>query len=320
MKIIRRIFWLFILGALVMSCITGLILVISKDAYANNMKSLDPSAATGNLVTAYNTNDDIYFDTYLPDEIKAKNPKQVGYILNVTYGITSAKYGGWYIQNGETANVQLLDCSTGDVIASQYFEAEFPETVVIEESKENIEIEPSVVAEWLTHVYPEWPADKAVVHDYGPEGCYICGQLPNESAPTEPAATEPATEPLSVPETTTTVTEPPQKDLSAEAETLLIGQWKLDYVLDGSTFDMVPVDGDITFQINENHTATITTPDENYSYDWVYNVHSYEDDDPDKLILHYLLFDAEGNEIFFSYYYDDTIFIFTEEYSVFFAR
>ena len=139
-------------------------------------------------------------------------------------------------------------------------------------------------------------------------------------AETTAAVTEPATEPLSVPETTTTVTEPPQKDLSAEAETLLIGQWKLDYVLDGLTFDMVPVDGDITFQINENHTATITTPDENYSYDWVYNVHSYEDDDPDKLILHYLLFDAEGNEIFFSYYYDDTIFIFTEEYSVFFAR
>lgn len=315
MKIIRRIFWLFILGALVMSCITGLILVISKDAYANNMKSLDPSAATGNLVTAYNTNDDIYFDTYLPDEIKAKNPKQVGYILNVTYGITSAKYGGWYIQNGETANVQLLDCSTGDVIASQYFEAEFPETVVAKESKENIEIEPSVVAEWLTHVYPEWPADKAVVHDYGPEGCYICGQLPNESAPTESA-----TEPPSVPETTAAATEPPQKDLSAEAETLLIGQWKLDYVMNNVTYDINYADGDITFQINEDHTASITTPDEEYSYDWVYNFNSYEDDDPNKCIYHYLLFAEDGTEIFLSYYYDDTIFFLYEEYSVFFVR
>lgn len=312
MKIIRWFFYGLFIFIIVGAMIGFIVTPIVRDSYNTTMRDLDPSAANGNLVTAYNTKDDVYFDTYLPKDLKAKKTKQVGYILNVTYGTTSQKYsdGGYltYSKEGETIDAQLIDCSTGEVIASQYFEAYFPEYVDL---ADELKVEPSVVAEWLTHVYPKWPAGKDVGHDYGPDGCSVCGYLPDQK---ESTVSQSAAEPTG-PET-----KPAVQDPEAEAEKLVTGLWKLDFIMGGETFDIVPYDGEIKFQINKDHSASITTADEKYSYDWEYFYLNYEDNDPGKPIYNYLLTDKDGNELYFYYYYDNTIGIFTDEYSVFFYR
>lgn len=292
-----------------------LVINIKEDAYATSMKSLDPSAANGNLVTAYNTNEDVYFDSYLPKEIKAKKPNQVGYILNVTYGVTHQKYsdGGYamYSKEGETADVQLIDCSTGDVIASQYFEAYFPEYV---EMSDELTVDASDVAEWLTHVYPEWPAGEAPAHNYGPDGCTVCGQLPNaqEETPAESVAEESGT-------ATADSTVPVEEHVpGSENPSLVLGSWSIDWIMDLTTFGMAEgYSDDMLLTVSEDNTALLYTPEESYHFTWTYNGFSVMDGE---YSMNYTVVSDSGMSYPLAYYEDGTIAVFTENHSLFFVR
>lgn len=313
MKKIGKIFWLTILALLVLAGIVVAVQTIKDTAFDTKMQNLDLSSAKGSLVAGYNVTEDRYTIRYIPKELLAKKPEDVGYLLKFELTKTGAGYTGGHYVSGTAIEAQLVDCDTGEVLFENTFEPYFPQTVSTK--TKSVSVDPDVVERWMNHVYPEWPAGKDVGHDYGPSGCWICGQLPDAPAPTEPA-----TEPPTVPETTTAATESIETDPAAVAEALITDQWKLDFIMDAETFEIVPFDGTIKFQINKDHSAFITTPDGKYSYEWVYNFVDYENNDPDLYTYFYLLIDKDGNEIFFDYYYDGTVAIFTDEYSVFFVR
>lgn len=313
MKTVKRIFWISILVLLLIAGIRVLVDTIAEESYADKMQDMNIKTAKGSLVAGYDVEEEVYTRKYIPKELLAKKPGDVGYLLKLSYGTTGASYSGGHFVTGKTITAHLVDCDTGEVLFEHTFEPYFPQTVSTK--TKSVSVDSDVVERWLTHVYPEWPAGKDVGHDYGPNGCWICGQLPDAPAPTEPATESPT-----VPETTTAATNPTEADPAAVAQSLITGQWKLDFIMDAETYDLVPFDGTIKFQINKDHSAFITTPDGRSSYEWVYNFVDYENGDPDLYTYFYLLIDKDGNELFFTYYYDNTVAIFTDEHSVFFVR
>ena len=332
MKKVGKIFWLVILVMFVIAMIRVLPQAILENTYNDTMKTLDMSSANGKLIAGYEVKEDTYTIKYVPSNLLAKRQKQVGYILKITYGTTSEKYSaGGYLDfsiEGETIDAQLIECTSGKVIASEYFEAYFPERV---EMGEKLTVNPTVVSDWVAQVYQQYTAGnqtstehvwqdatctapktcadcgategKALGHNFMPTVCTRCGMEASGQKQQTPAETKPA-----------------QTDHEAVAESLITGKWKLDFIMDGTTFEMVPFEGELTFQLNKDHSAFINTPDEKYSYDWVYNYQYFEEDDPNKNVYSYLLIDDAGNEIYFYHYYDNTVSIITWDYSVFFTR
>ena len=337
MKKVGKIIGLVILVMFVIAMIRVLPQAILDSSYNDIMKTLDMSSAKGERIAGYEVKEDNYTIQYVPDDLLAKKQNQVGYILKITRGKTSQKYsdGGYAVfsKEGETLDVQLIECSTGKVIASEYFEAYFPERVEIDAK---LTVNPTVVSDWVAQVYQQYTSGNQVNagagnHDHvwqdatctAPKTCADCGAtegkaLGHNFMPT--VCTRCGMEASGQKQQTPAETKPAPTDHEAIAESLITGKWKLDFIMDGTTFETVPFEGELTFQLNKDHSAFITTPDEKYSYDWVYNYQYFEDDDPNKNVYSYLLIDDAGNEIYFYHYYDNTVSIVTWDYSVFFTR
>ena len=337
MKKVGKIIGLVILVLILLVMIRVLPQAMLESSYNDIMKTLDMSSANGNRIAGYEVKEDNYTIQYVPDDLLAKSKKQVGYLLKITRGTTFQKYsdGGYLTFNieGETIDAQLIHCSTGAVIASEHFEAVFPEYV---EMGEKLEVNSSMISDWVTQAYQQnaggnqgnsgnnehthiWQdatctapktctgcgatEGKALGHNFMPTVCTRCGMEASGQKQEAPAETKPA-----------------QQNPEDTLNSLIVGQWKLDFIMDGESYDIVPYDGEIKLQINKDSSAFINTPDGRYSYDLVFNFTDYEDNDPNKYIYYFLLIDDDGNELFCGYYYDNSIGIYTDAYSVFFIR
>lgn len=337
MKKIGKIFGLVILVMFVLAMIRVLPQALLESTYDSTMQNLNKASANGNLIAGYDEDEDIYIIQYIPRDLLAKTPKKVGYILNITRGTTSEEYsGGGYMffkVDGETIDAKLIDCDTGKVIASEHFEAYFPKRV---ELGEKLTVNPSEVSDWVARIYQEKIAGKQTNSNANdqehvwqeatctaPKTCTDCGAtegkpLGHNFMPT--VCTRCGMEAGGQKQETPAETKPAVQDPAAEAEKLVTGLWKLDFIMSGETFEFISYEGEIKFQINKDHSASITTADEKYSYDWEYYCLDYEDNDPGKPVYNYRLTDKDGNDLYFYHYSDNTIGIFTMEYSVFFIR
>lgn len=324
MKIVKRVFWISILVLFLFVGISLLVSTIQEQSYGIEMQDLDVKAAKGSLIAGYDVKEEKYTREYIPKELLAKKQKDVGYLLKLTYGTTGASYSGGHYVTGKTITAQLVECKTGKIIAENTFEPYFPMT--ISSDTKTVSVDSSVVTNWISKVYPGNAADNHVWAEAtctSPKTCTDCGAtegkpLGHNFMPT--VCTRCGMEASGQKQDTPAETKPAVQDPEAEAEKLVTGLWKLDFIMSGETFEFIPYEGEIKFQINKDHSASITTADEKYSYDWVYNYMDYEDNDPNKPVYCYLLIDKDGNELFFYYYYDNTIGIFTMEHSVFFVR
>ena len=327
MKIVRRIFWIVVLVLLVAVGIGALVSSIAEEAYAIGMQELDVKNAKGTLIAGYDVEEETYTRSYIPKELLAKKPENVGYLLKLSYGSTGAAYSGGHYVTGKTITAQLVDCDTGKVIAENTFEPYFPRTV--SSKTKTVSVDSSVVTNWISEVYPGNAAGQDADHVWvdatctAPKTCTHCGAtegkaLGHNFLPT--VCTRCGMEAGSQKQETPAETKPAVQGPEAEAEKLVAGSWKLDFIMSGETFEFIPYEGEIKFQINKDHSASITTADAKYSYDWEYYCLNYEDNDRSKPVYNYRLTDKDGNDLYFYHYYDNTVGIITMEYSVFFVR
>lgn len=327
MKTVKRIFWISILALLLIAGIRILVDSIAEESYAIKMQDLDIKTARGSLIAGYDVKEETYTRKCIPKELLAKKPEDVGYLLKLSYGTTGATYSGGHYVTGKTITAQLVDCDTGKIIDEHTFEPYFPMTV--SSKTKTVSVDSSVVTNWISKVYPGEEAAQKGDHVWqdatctDPKTCTVCGAtegkpLGHNFMPN--VCTRCGMEAAGQKEEAPAETKPAKQDPEAEAKKLITGLWKLDFIMDGKTYDIVPYDGEIKFQINKDSSAFITTPDEKYSYEWVYNYQYFEDDDSNKPVYSYILIDKAGSEIYFYYYYDNTIGIFTDMYSVFFER
>ena len=355
MKKVRKIFWLFILAIFVIGGISVLVQTIMNDAIATEMKDLDLSSANGSLVVAYDVEEGSYTNKYIPKELLAKKQEDVGYVLNLEFSSVGASYSGGHYVTGNAIDVQLVDCDTGEVVAENYFEPYFPMT--ISSDTKTVSVDSSVVTDWINHYYPEWPADKDVGHDWKDatcteaRTCSTCGKVDGEplghdygDAGCEDAAQcsrcgEGGGEPVGhqVDEWTLDTsnfnymegscsrcgqTASSETDWDLFVSVLPSRIWKLRDILKDDTFtSYTNSTPNVTFEIKDDFTAVMHTPEGDYSFTWELWQVSISDTYPDMLTIYYYAYDEDGNKYTMGYdEYDGMISFafYAEEESLFF--
>lgn len=151
----------------------------TEQSYDEIMRDLDPKTANGSLLTSYNINNGMYLDKYVPEELLAESPEEVGYILrlNLHVGEKSCQYVGPLIF-GDQVSIQFLDCASGEIVAEKVFDPYFPEKVTMNYRATPLDSE---VLEWVEHIYALQEGGEKAEHIWQ-EGdgtevktCKLCG-------------------------------------------------------------------------------------------------------------------------------------------------
>ncbi len=99
------------------------------DVNSAMQQGLDINNASGDKLVAYNPETDTYSKEYVPFGYQTSKPEEVGGILYITKEIVSRTYSGGIEINGHKVHAELVDCSTGEVVASYSFSPMFPDRI-----------------------------------------------------------------------------------------------------------------------------------------------------------------------------------------------
>lgn len=124
-----------------------------RDPLCNSiMEGLDYSSSSGTQVVTLDVDADTYSWEYIPYHLEARHKEDVGYVLEVRYGITAALYTGLARVEGEVIYAKLIDCDTGRIISENTFTAEFPHSISSDTKK--VYVHESDVSDWVDSFFP----------------------------------------------------------------------------------------------------------------------------------------------------------------------
>lgn len=340
------------LALVIFFCVTG---CGSEDsntvepAYNELMAGLDTENAKGKLIAGYDIHTNEYMNTNIPEELLAKEPDEVGYILKFDFaaGETYRMYTGANVY-GDFYLLQLVECGSGQVLAEKKFSPYFPNTV-----RYGYRASPSSddLEEWIRHVYPQWAEGEAPAHDYAeatctaPQTCTVCGKTDGDvkchtlgnnkcSICNEPLRSEmdchnlhwtyeenDSAAPMEGVCTRCGAAYSSEFDLQLIAGQLVAGTWKLDYYFKGS--DLQESNTVATLEIKKDHTLVIHTPEQDYTFTWKYDSGYCSSVDPSSYTVTYRVTDENGNshKMHLSHYSTYVYFSFDiAEYDLIFGR
>lgn len=302
-----------------------------KKDYNKMMSKADLTAADGTKIVAYNLKEqvynDIYADIYIPEALRAAEPEEVGYILRYDYGVdsTSCMYTGG-TKYGDYVRYELVDCSTGEVLAERTFAPSFPK--VTSDLKARAIPSGAEVQTWISHYYPDWPAGEAPEHEWQeadcrtPKTCTGCGKVEGGTVChiysegkcavcAEKLESEWACHTLEWEVDPELVAEMSArcavcaKEYTAETDwnlfagTLPAGVWKMTHYFKGDT--LVHNKQEVLLTFREDGTALLKTKDGDHSFSWTFKRGRTNENLPALMDLSYDAVDAEGNAYDMSY-------------------
>ena len=144
---------------LVMFLALGYVLSLGSTAdmkYSRAMKSgLNLETASGTKIVTYRVDDDEYSDKYLPRALRARNPAEVGAVLEVTAEQTHQRYGmnGSVWKTADILTFTLVDCDTQTEIGTRTYYPHFPS-----KSDGSVKYDTKGMAEWIETSWSEYLA------------------------------------------------------------------------------------------------------------------------------------------------------------------
>jgi len=173
----KKVISLFLLVFLSFLLLTGCAAekTLTDEEYNTLMQQLSTTASSGDRVVARNSSGS-YIRKYIPEQLLANSPEEVGYILMLETDSNRASYTGGHVVFGEIIHAALVDSTTGHTIAEKTFDVVFPETV--RSDVYTIPVSEEDVMTWLEHRHP---GSDASLHTWAPadctnaEFCNLCG-------------------------------------------------------------------------------------------------------------------------------------------------
>ena len=120
-------------------------------------RDLDPNNAGGDKIVTYYVDEDRYSKDYIPFGYQTGKAEEVGAILRITKEPVTQSYSGGFQARASALIVELVDCSTGEVMGRNGFYPQFPSTYKVGSTV--VKVEESRVRNWVNQEWAEYLAE-----------------------------------------------------------------------------------------------------------------------------------------------------------------